>query len=107
MSWTIVHPITPASPLYGMTPESLEASRGEFLIIMSGYDDTFAQTVHRLSSYRYDEVLWGAKFVRNFHGDMEGNVVVEVDKVGLCERATLNPMGPAAAKGGTQEEAGK
>ncbi|MDP5171598.1 MAG: ion channel [Bacteroidia bacterium] len=90
MSWTIVHPITPESPLYGLDAEAIAKLRTEFLIIMSGYDDTFAQTVHVLNSYRYDEVLWGAKFVKNFYDDEDGTVVVEVDKVGQCEKAILN-----------------
>lgn len=90
MSWTIVHPITKESPLFGMTEEKLAEIRGEFLIIMSGDDDTFAQRVYMLNSYRYDEVLWGARFVQNFYDGEDGEIIVEVDKVGKCARAPLN-----------------
>ena len=90
MSWTIVHPITTESPLYGMSDEELKKVHGEFLIIMSGFDDTFAQNVYMLNSYRHDEVLWGAKFVRNFYDGEDGEIIVEVDKVGKCARAELN-----------------
>lgn len=90
MSWTIVHPITEKSPLYGKTAEDLANMHAEFLIVMTGYDDTFAQTVYLLNSYRHDEVLWGARFVRNFYDGDDGEIIVEVDKVGKCERADLN-----------------
>lgn len=90
MSWTIVHPITEKSPLYGMAEDDLKKVHGEFLIVMTGYDDTFAQTVYLLNSYRYDEILWGAKFVQNFYDGDDGEIIVEVDKVGKCERADLN-----------------
>ena len=62
LSWTIVHPIDAASPLHGWTAEQLRAADAEFLILLSGYDETSAQTVHVRSSYRGEEVVFGAKF---------------------------------------------
>jgi inward rectifier potassium channel len=62
LSWTVVHPIDEASPLHGWTAERLHASDAEFLILLSGYDETSAQTVHVRSSYKADEVVFGAKF---------------------------------------------
>ena len=43
LSWTIVHPITEDSPLWGCTHEDLIEQDAEFLILMSGIDETFAQ----------------------------------------------------------------
>lgn len=62
LSWTIVHPIRESSPLHGETAASLRASDAEFLILLSGVDETFAQTVHARSSYKSDELEWDAKF---------------------------------------------
>jgi len=62
LSWTIVHPIDDQSPLYGATPQHLEESGAEFLVLLSGTDETFAQTVHARSSYVMSELVWGAKF---------------------------------------------
>lgn len=62
LNWTVVHPIDEASPLYGRTAEDLRASEAEFLILLTGIDETFSQTVHARSSYRWDEMVWNAKF---------------------------------------------
>src|SRR5436190_2432017 len=82
LTWTIVHPIDEASPLRGLSVEALEALQAEFLILIKGYDDTFSQTVHTRFSYRYDELIWGAKFTKAFDIDAGGDVVLDVDKVG-------------------------
>jgi inward rectifier potassium channel len=62
LSWTIVHPIDPASPLYRKTVEELQAAEAEILVLLSGTDETFEQTVHARSSYRADEIVWNARF---------------------------------------------
>jgi inward rectifier potassium channel len=82
LTWTIVHPIDANSPLYGKTAADLERLQAEFLILIKGYDDTFSQTVHSRSSYRYDEIAWNAKFSLAFHIDEGGDVVLDVDEVG-------------------------
>lgn len=64
LSWTVVHPIDAASPLHGWTAEQLRAADAEFLILLSAYDETSAQTVHVRSSYKADEVVFGARFRR-------------------------------------------
>ena len=76
LSWTIVHPIDDNSPMRGCTREGLIASDAEFLILLTGIDETFSQTVHARSSYRAEELVWGAKFgnmyVQNEHGQITG-----------------------------------
>jgi inward rectifier potassium channel len=62
LSWTVVHPIDESSPLLGSTPESLAESEAEFLVLLSGNDDTFAQTVHSRTSYKANEIIWNARF---------------------------------------------
>jgi len=90
LTWTIVHPIGPDSPLYGKTPADLEKGQAEVLILVKGYDDTFSQTVLARYSYRYDEIVWGAQFKPAFHVDEEGDLILEIDKVG--ELAAVDPM---------------
>jgi inward rectifier potassium channel len=82
LTWTIVHPIDASSPLQGVTASDLETLQAEFLILIKGYDDTFSQTVHSRFSYRYDEVVWGARFTAAFDIDSSGDVVLDTRKVG-------------------------
>ncbi len=90
LTWTIVHPIDEHSPLYGKTAEDLERLQAEILILIKGFDDTFSQTVHSRYSYRYDEIVWGARFVPAFQSDSNGDLVLEVDKVGKLAPADGN-----------------
>jgi inward rectifier potassium channel len=89
LTWTIVHPIDENSPLFGKTQEDFQRLQGEFMVMLRGFDDTFGQTVHARYSYRYDEITWGARFVPAFEFDRNGNMHVEVNKVGLLEPVAL------------------
>jgi inward rectifier potassium channel len=82
LTWTVVHPIDEASPLWGKTAADLERLQAEFLILIKGFDDTFSQTVNARYSYRYDDIEWGAKFSPAFSIDAVGELVLEVDQVG-------------------------
>jgi inward rectifier potassium channel len=67
LSWTIVHPIDGGSPLAGLDREALRASDAEFLVLLTGIEETFSQKVHARSSYKWDEIEWGARFADIFH----------------------------------------
>lgn len=88
LTWTIVHPIDEHSPLYGKTASDLEALQAEFLILIKGFDDTFSQIVHSRYSYRYDEIVWGARFIPAFQIDADGDLVLDVNKVGALTTQT-------------------
>jgi inward rectifier potassium channel len=74
LSWTVVHTIDESSPLYGVTEEELCASGAEFLILLTGMDETFSQVVNARSSYRASEIIWDAKFTDIFVYDPEGRM---------------------------------
>jgi len=62
LSWTVVHPIDESSPLLNSTREALLDNEAEFLVLLSGNDETFSQTVHSRTSYKADEIIWNARF---------------------------------------------
>ena len=82
LSWTVVHPIDEESPLWGQTAEDMVRLQAEVLILVKGYDDTFSQTVLARRSYRHDEILWNRRFAPAFFVDDEGDLVLELKKVG-------------------------
>lgn len=87
LTWTVVHPIDAASPLAGETPESLAAAKAEFLILLSGHDEAFQQTVYARSSYEADEVVWNARFVSPYEPPAEdGSLAIDVRKLSTIER---------------------
>jgi inward rectifier potassium channel len=74
LSWTVVHVIDQNSPLYGVTEDQLCGSGAEFLILLTGMDETFSQVVNARSSYRANEIIWDAKFNDIFIYDPEGRM---------------------------------
>jgi inward rectifier potassium channel len=81
LTWTIVHPIDSASPLFGKTAEDFAKMSTEILILVQAFDDSFSQTVHSIYSYRYAEILWGAKFEPAFSVDPKGDLILDLDRV--------------------------
>jgi inward rectifier potassium channel len=81
LTWTIVHVLDAESPLYKKTAADLEQLQAELLILIKGVDDRFSQTVHARYSYRYDEIVWGAKFARAFDVDEDGDLRLDLDRV--------------------------
>ena len=82
LTWTIVHPIDEESPLRGLSAEDLAAQQAEFMILIKAYDDTFSQTVLSRYSYRHDEIMWNRRFAPAFEVDGQGDMVLELQKVG-------------------------
>lgn len=81
ITWTVVHPISPESPLFGKTAEDLARVETEFLIVVKGFDETFSQVVHARNSYRHEELVWGARFQPAFFVDRNGDIILELDRV--------------------------
>ena len=86
LTWTVVHPINESSPLYGWTEDQLKAAEAEFLILITGFDETFSQTVHSRSSYAANEIVWNARFVSAFSVVSGGRFAVDLDKMHAIER---------------------
>lgn len=91
-NWTVVHPITDDSPLYGYTAEQLAESDSEILILLRGVEDTFNQPVQSRFSYRFNEIRWGQKFIPMFTGTQYDSraTLVDLDQLDQTIPAELN-----------------
>lgn len=97
-SWTIVHPIDENSPFYGMNQADFEKSLPEVMILMSGFDETFDQNVFSRYSYSLDEIEWGAKFIRIFGFDTEGQATVDLGHLDTFEKKEIDHLVPVLEK---------
>lgn len=90
LAWTIVHPITRDSPLYGITREEVEERDAEILVLLNATDETFAAVVHTRTSYKPEEVRVGYKFV-NIYNEVEegGHISIDVRKLSLVVPAEI------------------
>lgn len=86
LSWTLVHKIDEESPLWGLTEEDLVKGEAEVLILISGYDDTFNQVVHSRFSYKAEEFVWNVRFKKAFHLNEDGEMVLDLEKIGDYEQ---------------------
>ncbi|HEX2617114.1 MAG TPA: ion channel [Flavobacteriales bacterium] len=91
LSWTLVHPITPESPLAGLSHADLVQRRAEVILILKGIDEGYMQQVITRHSYRYDEIAWGGRYVRAFnvkdgHMRLDLEKLSEYTEVGVPER---------------------
>jgi inward rectifier potassium channel len=87
LSWTIVHPIDPASPLATRAHDDMVRDEAEILVLLSGVDEAFAQTVHARSSYRPEEIVWNARFVSVFTPPQDGIVGIDIGRLHEIEPA--------------------
>jgi inward rectifier potassium channel len=78
LSWTVVHAIDEQSPLWGHSATDLTDKDAEFMILITGTDETFAQIVHSRTSYKTHEIVWGAKF-RPIFVESQGKGIAGMD----------------------------
>jgi len=86
LHWTVVHPIDRSSPLRGITPERLREAEAEFLVLITGLDETFSTRLTARSSYFWDEVRWDASFGNMFVTSPDDTLTVDVDRLDRFDR---------------------
>jgi inward rectifier potassium channel len=92
-SWTVVHPITETSPLYGMAEQDLLEARGEVIVLIKAFDDTFSQTIYARTSYTADEVRFGARFRPMTAIGTDGMTEMDVAQLDLVDAAVSGHHG--------------
>lgn len=63
LSWTIIHVIDEASPLFGLDEAALQASESTIVAMIEGYDESAAQTVRARKTYLASEIVLGHRYV--------------------------------------------
>lgn len=80
LTWTLVHPLGPDSPLAGMSKDDLEQRHAEMILTIKGIDEVYMQQVIARMSYRYDELVWGGRFIRAF-SVKDGGMHLDLDRI--------------------------
>ena len=90
LSWTLVHPINEDSPLYQFAKEDFENTIGEILVFVKTFDDLFSNTVAARTSYTFDEVVYGAKFVPMYERNSNNTkTILDLDKLNQYEDCVI------------------
>lgn len=88
--WTIVHPISGESPIYGFNQQNLIEKDAEFIVVIKAFDESFSQSVYSRSSYKADEIKWEAKFTYLAKRRGKG-ISIDIGKIDETIEVDLNP----------------
>ncbi|WP_220433124.1 hypothetical protein, partial [Raoultella terrigena] len=91
LNWTVVHKVVEESPLFDLSAEDLRIANAEILVLLKGFDDTFSNTVIARSSYRAEEIVFGAKFLPMYYKDAKrGTTVLNMDQLNAFEKVDIS-----------------
>jgi inward rectifier potassium channel len=77
MTFTVMHAIEAASPLWNASSSSLAAESVEIVVTVAGLDETISRTVHARTSYLSHEVLWNLRFADVFTQTEDGHLAID------------------------------
>ena len=77
MTFTVMHTIDEGSPLWGMDPATMEQEELEFLVAVTGLEETTSQTVHARHSYLQTEIAWGHRYRDVFATEPSGRRYID------------------------------
>lgn len=80
LTWTAMHLIEPSSPLYGITAETLAEMEAELIVTVTGFDETFSQTIHARHSFIANEIFWNMRLVDILARTDDGKRVVDFSR---------------------------
>ena len=81
LTWTIVHEIDQASPLYGLTMESFRKADVRLFVSLEARDPLLATVVHDLRDYAPSDVIFGVHYVDMIGEDEEGRPCADMTKI--------------------------
>jgi len=103
LSWTIVHPINENSPFYKFSQEDFINAKGEIIVYVKAFDDMFSNIVTARTSYTFNELVVGAKFVMMYYRSNSSNkTMLDLQKLNVHIPADINyavASGKSAANG--------
>lgn len=84
-SWTVMHQIKPGSPLWGMTPEKMQAEEVEIMASLNGLDETSMQALHARHRWLAADVVWGGRHVDVLSELPDGRLLLDLRKFDAVE----------------------
>jgi len=80
LSWTLMHHIDEASPLFGVTEDEMYNRQMEIVAMLSGTDDTMAEQIYARHAYQPYEILRDRIFVDVLDMTPSGRRVVDLTR---------------------------
>ena len=97
LSWTLFHPIDADSPIYGVGLDDLLAGETNFIVSITGFDETTAQPVRTRYTFTAQDVRPHQEFVDIVRIDEHGERHVDYAKIHETRPVRFDP--PSSAPG--------
>jgi inward rectifier potassium channel len=82
MNWTVVHPLNEDSPLFDYSLDDMKKADLEIYVSVRGFDDVYSNLVQQRTSYTFNEILFGRKFVQMYRESSDGKTtIVELQRL--------------------------
>lgn len=91
LNFTVVHPISLESLLYGKNIEDMKAMNAEFLVFVKAHDVDFGQQVQSTVSYQWQDMEWAKKFIPMYYADESEGSVLDLEKISETIDMPLTP----------------
>jgi inward rectifier potassium channel len=85
LSFTVMHKIDKASPLYGHDTRSLDAVAAELLMTVTGLDETSAQALHARHSFLPEDIRFGHAYADIFGMMKDGRRAIDYGRFHMTE----------------------
>ena len=97
LTWVLFHPIAADSPLLGLDGDALASSEINFVVSVTGFDETSGQTVHARGVFAAQDVRFGEEY----------EDVISIDDHGLrhIDYSKINATRPAPSAVETEDSA--
>jgi inward rectifier potassium channel len=76
----VFHPIDEQSPFFGIGPDELADRMVSMIVTLTGFDGTYAQTIHARHMYRPSQVLFARRFVDVVSTLEDGRLLVDYER---------------------------
>lgn len=96
LNWTIMHPITRNSPLYGMTAEDWAQEDFLFVLVLEGTDETIGQNINARHTYHHKDVRWYEQFANMIETTHDGKSVINFQRIHDTHEQPYDPKYDAA-----------
>ena len=109
LNWTIMHPITRNSPLYGMSAEDWAQEDFLFVLVLDGTDETIGQNINARHTYHHKDVRWYEQFADMIEKSHDGKNIINFQRIHDTYEQPYDPKYDAAPRKGsdTLEQAGE
>ena len=91
-SWTLIHIITPDSPLWGVTPARLVAEEAEVAALVTGTDDTSLLPLHARVTWSDEQILLNHRLADLLRALPDGTLEADARRFDLVEPDDQAPL---------------